>query len=622
MGRKQRFSLYHNLRASLPSSVNWKISSSGSGKMEVNTSTLTIKLHYFLFFGGLAPVMPFLLVMSVQLGASVSLMGTVGALVLLLTVLLKPFISAFADTFPWSRKPVFVGTVLLTCLSLSSLSFIPPFLPAPNYKSTFIVDKSVNYSVILSGASDLDALHYSASTVFNSCSHVFTSQITAEQKASSKESTSSHLMIVIPHNSSCELEAGRDCQFTWTSALLQLTLVNSSSDFSTYAVAAPGDASVQCDPPGYAGSLHCVGGVWTDRLCGGASPLQSSSFWSFVALMVVASVAYTIVNSFTDSLTVDTLGPESNYGSQRLWGAVGWGLMGPIGGLAVDVWSGYAQTKDYTPAFFMVFVILSFDVIISSRLKVPALKPSGTAWATMKPVLQRPHFLLFLLFSVVNGVLCAVPFIYLFVLQEEMSARWPTKHIKLTQGLTVLVRSLAELPCLHYSDRILARWGADKFLSAILLLHATRLALTAAAGLWWPVWTTLLVELLNGPCQGLGYPAVVLCAKNFSPDGVSNTVQSLANVAYETLGYALASVLSGFLISWVGSARMFLAWAVVGCVACLLHVVSSSVSRLREQQHNLLPTCTPRGRGPDESRSPGENIVSSTRFRCPWRPKR
>ena len=63
-------------------------------------------------------------------------------------------------------------------------------------------------------------------------------------------------------------------------------------------------------------------------------------------------------------------GESGDYGTQRLWGSVGWGLMGPIGGLVVDWWSGAAMTKDYTPAFILVFAIVGLDVLVSTRLKV------------------------------------------------------------------------------------------------------------------------------------------------------------------------------------------------------------------------------------------------------------
>lgn len=61
-------------------------------------------------------------------------------------------------------------------------------------------------------------------------------------------------------------------------------------------------------------------------------------------------------------------GEDGDYGIQRAWGTVGWGLMGPVSGLMVDLWSGTNVTKDYTPAFLICLLLGSSDVLISARL--------------------------------------------------------------------------------------------------------------------------------------------------------------------------------------------------------------------------------------------------------------
>lgn len=63
----------------------------------------------------------------------------------------------------------------------------------------------------------------------------------------------------------------------------------------------------------------------------------------------------------------------SHYGYQRLWGTVGWGIFAIISGLLVDEFSkGHAQ-KDYTIVFYLMLIMLIFDVAVSSKLKVSVL---------------------------------------------------------------------------------------------------------------------------------------------------------------------------------------------------------------------------------------------------------
>jgi len=60
----------------------------------------------------------------------------------------------------------------------------------------------------------------------------------------------------------------------------------------------------------------------------------------------------------------------SHFGYQRLWGTIGWGIFAIISGLLVDEFSkGHAQ-KDYTVVFYLMLIMLIFDVLVSSRLKV------------------------------------------------------------------------------------------------------------------------------------------------------------------------------------------------------------------------------------------------------------
>ncbi|KAA0202389.1 hypothetical protein HAZT_HAZT004571 [Hyalella azteca] len=382
----------------------------------------------------MAPVVPFGLVISLQLGASVSLMGTVGAVILMISVVVKPFFSTLADAFPLTRRPLFVGMVLLCCLSLSGVAFIPQFTKAPCYADAWIVQrdmfnsssfsfKSGNVATEVSLPQGLELAqsdllpNYIVNQTFSKpgCGE---NSVTEHLGSSNKTSLPwEDLFIVLPNNGSCELEAGRDCQFTWTSALLQLTLVNSSSDFSTYAVAAPGDASVQylrTSNLSLACSLKCVGGQWATTECGG-NPLRSRAFWFLVVLNVVSEISYSTSNSFTDAISMDKLGKDGDYGSQRLWGVLGWGLLGPLASFLVDWHSGEAQTKDYTPAFILVAVFLGLDVIVASRLKVPVLKvEEDTVWKAVKPLLKQFHFFVYLLSSLMSGVLNAVPNIYLF----------------------------------------------------------------------------------------------------------------------------------------------------------------------------------------------------------------
>ncbi|KAK3864946.1 hypothetical protein Pcinc_029404, partial [Petrolisthes cinctipes] len=76
--------------------------------------------------------------------------------------------------------------------------------------------------------------------------------------------------------------------------------------------------------------------------------------------------------------------------------------------------------------------------------------------------------------------------------------------------------------------------GAHYVFSLTFCLFILRLFGLGVAGFYWPVWMTLVVELLNGPCYGLSYTAIVIYSSQISPPGTSTTVQSLTNLCYES----------------------------------------------------------------------------------------
>ena len=103
----------------------------------------------------MAPILPFLFVLSLQLGVSIAIQGIVGAVVMVATVVFKPIVSGLADTFPKSRRAIFVGTVILTCISLCSIAFIPAMAVAPEYSKVWIVN---NYENLTSWKNRLELL--------------------------------------------------------------------------------------------------------------------------------------------------------------------------------------------------------------------------------------------------------------------------------------------------------------------------------------------------------------------------------------------------------------------------------------------------------------------------------
>ena len=92
-------------------------------------------------------------------------------------------------------------------------------------------------------------------------------------------------------------------------------------------------------------------------------------FWIFLCLMLLAWSAFAGVVTLSDTLCFMMLGRfGGDYGRQRVWGALGWGVSVVLAGALIDVVSGGPGTpKDYTPAFILTLAIFFIDFFSISK---------------------------------------------------------------------------------------------------------------------------------------------------------------------------------------------------------------------------------------------------------------
>lgn len=60
---------------------------------------------------------------------------------------------------------------------------------------------------------------------------------------------------------------------------------------------------------------------------------------------------------------------RSDYGKQKMWGSVGFGILGISAGYLVDVFSEEKYEKDYTCIFYIMLVHMIADIVVSATLK-------------------------------------------------------------------------------------------------------------------------------------------------------------------------------------------------------------------------------------------------------------
>lgn len=549
-------------------------------KININKKLIPIKIHYFCFLGGASTVIPFLMVIAVQLGIPVSISGTVNAASLLLVLVYKPAMAAVADTFPHHRRAIFLLNISAMALSFVAIYFVPSMQEIPKLQGQLVKTSKHNtdsndFRYLFSGRNlrrgNDEGCHLAAA-----------SECLATCGNCSIDSQRFNLVALTPSDEDnlgkeenlVEENIGEKENNNWKD--LQMN----TSDWSTKGP--PEEVIHHYWVEGLTSSdqwenisIECARPEWVGPSCRGM--LGRWEFWVFAILLIAASCCHCTTLSITDAIIMDTIGRDGNYGANRAWGTIGWGTIAPISGLIVDWFSGSSLDKNLAPAFITSFILYFFDVLLAAAfIKVPQIKAEKPVLDEVWPLFRKPHFLVFCFFVIINGMFDGFCVYFLLLMQEDKAKGTSAmNNLRFLQGLTLFVQCSFEAPLMFVNHWFMRRFGAQRVLSAVFLMYTVRMFALAAVGMWGPVWATLLVELLNGPCYGLGFTAVVVYSASVSPLGTNTTVQSLVNVLYENVGYGLSLFLGGLMCDGLGCPTMYFVLGATSVVVFILHAGSS-----------------------------------------------
>ncbi|EEB13034.1 conserved hypothetical protein [Pediculus humanus corporis] len=265
-------------------------------------------------------------------------------------------------------------------------------------------------------------------------------------------------------------------------------------------------------------------------------------------------------------------GRENQYGYQRVWGTIGFGITAFLGGAGMDIWSGEG-VKNYKPAFLIVLAFTIFDVACCTKLKLPKMKMSNNILKDLGKALQTKALSIFLIFAVLVGILDGFIIYFMFWFLEDLAAeKNQLKHIKVLEGLTVAAETLGgEIIFFVLSGKILKKLGYGHTLTLCFFNYALRLFLISMiTEPWW----ILPVELLmQGPTYALCYTTIVGYANAISPPGLSATMQGVVAGMDDGFGYSLGSLIGGFLYKSVGGRIAFQLFSGLALICCLTHMI-------------------------------------------------
>lgn len=248
-------------------------------------------------------------------------------------------------------------------------------------------------------------------------------------------------------------------------------------------------------------------------------------FWAFIVLMSLGTIAFNVSNSVSDAICFDVIGTEHDYGKQRVWGTIGFGVTALLSGLIVNFYSDSGIS--YTPALIVMMTCVIVDLFACNQLDLPVMHQPENIFKDMLRLLKNLHTKVFIVFAVFAGVVDGFIVYFLFWFLEDLTEMTNTGNIKLIEGLVVAAETLGgEVIFFSIAGKIIARFGHAKCFSMCFIFYALRLACISVAPNPW--WVVLIEFFLQGPTYALTYTTIVAYANAIAPPGASATMQGIA----------------------------------------------------------------------------------------------
>ncbi|XP_044749290.1 major facilitator superfamily domain-containing protein 6-like isoform X2 [Coccinella septempunctata] len=475
----------------------------------VEKKLIPIKAHFFFFMAALGPILPQLQVFGKELGISSVVMGMVTGILPFIYLLAKPLFGIIVDVHRNCRKTIFMGLILIMAVCYGCIIFIP--------LRTYNI-----YNV------NIEDVIYRCDNVVNTSSTDF-----------------------------IDVDCTSECLTKMEKYQLYLNTYTTSN------------ASL-CDTTdeNQIGELPCTFRCKESIEIPNEVLLKTASFWFFIILLSVGTIAFNVVNSISDAVCFDVIGDQYDYGKQRIWGSIGYGLTALLSGYAMDNF--LINMEGYGPAVCIMLIFATLDLFSCVKLDLPIIPAPENIWKELRHLMKYKVVCIFLIFTIIAGAADGFLTYFLLWYVEDISEQYDLKNVKVLEGSIIAAESLGgEILFFFIGDNILKKLGHVTCFSVCFLCYALRLAVISMVS---SPWIIVGVEFfLQGPSYALTYLTIVAYANDIAPSGTSATMQGIAAGLDDGLGYALGSLTGGILYRYIGPRRTFQIFAASSALAGILH---------------------------------------------------
>ncbi|KAG7397477.1 hypothetical protein PHYBOEH_000697 [Phytophthora boehmeriae] len=284
-------------------------------------------------------------------------------------------------------------------------------------------------------------------------------------------------------------------------------------------------------------------------------------YWSFnwtVVVVIVSNFQVAPAGSLLDHAVLnllDKVGGE--YGKQRLFGALGYGIGAYITGLIVAVagisWSFNVSVTLGLSSLLVLRTIprmqhhshLLDETMLESGIVKPLSFVESARLISDKVdvfVLLVVVFLMGLMYGVISSFLT----LYLYNLSGENAQ---------IVGIAIMCETASELPAFFFSHAIIKKLGIVNVLLLSIMGYALRVSYYAVMT---NAWSAIPFEFLHGVTYGLAWAACTQYVYSAAPPGCEGTVMGILNAVQNGLARGLGTLIGGVFYQHFGPHTMWL----------------------------------------------------------------